>query len=198
MRNKSRLLASVLLVALPTGCATTAPGRLHRLERQPARAHVTAAAFTPTPTDRWFDADNHPVQESVPQVKAGDLVRLRSRSLGKIQGVVQRFDDETIVILAAGAAEPTPVPLGTVTELELQVGRAPSRQRALLTGGLIGAAVGLVAGLLAFGGGKNDTPSTVVSGGAAAGGLIGLGFGAVLRAPVLDQWIEIEPRTLGE
>ncbi len=125
-------------------------------------------------------------------------MRLRANRLGQIQGVVQRLDDDTINVLVAGAAEPTPVPLVTVTALELRVGAAPSRKRALLTGGLIGAAVGLVAGLLAFGGGKNDTPETVIPGGAAVGGLIGLGFGAVLRAPVIAEWIEIDPSTLSE
>ena len=199
MRRKGRFLASVLLVVLPTACATTAT-RPTGYEVGYRQAHTRAAppASTATPSHPWFEVDPRSAQEVAPTVEVGDVVRLRSSRFGKIEGVVQELADGTIVVFAEGAPEATAVALTDVTELEVSAGRAPSRRAALLTGGAIGAAVGLIAGLLVFGGGNNDQPPTFITGGAAAGALLGLGFGAVLPAPVRDQWIKVDPASLGQ
>ena len=59
-----------------------------------------------------------------------------------VVGRLVAVDADTLTFMAAGASQPTPVPLADVSKLEVSVARHNYTGRGMLFGGLLGAALG--------------------------------------------------------
>jgi hypothetical protein len=124
-------------------------------------------------------------------VTVGSRVRLRSSALqGQPRGLVVALDDNVLTIATDSGGLPVKVPLASVTDLEMSLGR----KRNTLRGLGIGVASGLIAGL-AFPVNANDcgyyssenfcSRGEALVGGLFTGAVLGAGIGALTKG---DRW----------
>ncbi len=134
-----------------------------------------------------------------PPIEAGSRIRVTAPTVGadKLVGMCVEVDATRLRIQAGERVPPRAISLTDVTRLEVSQGRKSNALKGLLIGGLvgtpIGAAVGGVVGSIAHGLDEaHASMAAYVATGAlvfgAAGGLVGLGIGALSSS---ERWKEV-------
>jgi hypothetical protein len=104
-------------------------------------------------------------------------------------GTVVGLEHHAVLVRAGGSGPPVRVPLGPTTTIEVSSGRRSKAGR----GALLGAAVGVLPGLLMTVGDYNTdpdhSPGTVTVVGAAAGAAVGAAVGWAIKS---EQWLPAE------
>ena len=132
-------------------------------------------------------------------IPVGSRVRVSSPTLssGAVVGVLAGVEADAVVLTPRAGDQPLRVVFGAGTKLELSVGRRAQWAR----GGMMGAAIGAVPGLLlTFGDYSSDvhgdgpSPAAVAAMGAVGGALVGSAIGWAIKR---DEWREVNLPTAG-
>lgn len=124
-------------------------------------------------------------------VAIGSRVRASAPEIGTqpLIGTIVGLEPHAVLVRGAGSGSPVRVPLGPTTTIEVSGGRRSKAGR----GAVIGAAVGVLPGLLmTFGDNNTDpdhSPGAVAAVGAAAGAGVGAAVGWALKS---EQWLPAE------
>ena len=125
-------------------------------------------------------------------LSVGSRIRITSSAVGEpVTGTLLSIDIEDLVFRRAGTDAPSRIPLAEIVTLEVSGGRRSQAGR----GAMIGAAVGVVPGLLlTFGDYSSDVhgdshAGTVAAIGAAGGALLGAAIGWAIKT---ESWIPCE------